>query len=111
MGIGGVGLLLACMNLAGMLLARASDRHREVGIRLALGASRFQLLRQLMIESLILSAGGGVLGFAIAFGACRLFSAWHLDIDLPLTTALRPVILVLCFTAVVAPSSTVVFGL
>src|SRR5260370_36523886 len=105
MGIGGVGLLLACMNLAGMLVARASDRLREVGIRLALGASRFQLLRQLMTENLILSAGGGVLGFAIAFGACHLFSAWHLDIDLPLTTALHPDSLVLCFTAAVALST------
>ena len=111
MGIAGVGLLLACINLAGMLLARASDRHREVGIRLALGASRFQLVRQLMTESLFLSAGGGLVGFVIAFAACRLFSAWHLDIELPLTTALHPDSLVLGFTAAVALSTTVLFGL
>jgi len=111
MGLAGVGLLLACMNLAGMLLARASDRHREVGIRLALGASRFQLLRQLMTENLFLSAGGGLLGFAIAFGACHLFSSWHLSIDLPFTTALHPDSIMLCFTAAVALSTTVLFGL
>jgi len=110
-GMAGAGLLLACMNLAGMLLARAADRHREVGIRLALGASRFQLLRQLMTESLFLSTGGGVLGVASAFGACRLFSAWHLEFDLPLVTALRPDGLVLCFAAAVALATTVVFGL
>ncbi len=110
-GIAAAGLLLACMNLAGMLLARASDRHREVGIRLALGASRFQLLRQLMTESLFLSAGGGVLGVAIASGACRLFSAWHLEFDLPLVTALDPDGLVLCFAAAVALATTILFGL
>jgi predicted permease len=110
-GVAGAGLLLACMNLAAMLLARASDRHREVGIRLALGASRFQLLRQLMTESLFLSIGGGVLGVAIAFGACRLFSLWHLEFDLPLVTALHPDSLVLCFAAAVALSTSVLFGL
>ena len=110
-GIAAAGLLLACMNLAGMLLARASARHREVGIRLALGASRLQLLRQLMTESLFLSAGGGVLGVAIAFGACRLFSAWHLEFDLPLVTALQPDGTVLCFAAAVALATTILFGL
>jgi predicted permease len=109
--VAGAGLLLACMNLAAMLLARASDRHREVGIRLALGASRFQLLRQFMTESLFLSLGGGVLGVAIAFGACRLFSSWHLEFDLPLVTALHPDSLVLCFAATVALATTVIFGL
>ena len=66
MGVAGLGLLLACVNLAGMLLARASDRRREVGIRLALGASHSQLLRQLMIESLLLAATGGLLGFVLS---------------------------------------------
>jgi predicted permease len=110
-GVAGAGLLLACMNLAAMLLARASDRHREVGIRLALGASRLQLLRQLMTESLFLSTGGGLLGVAIAFGACRLFSSWHLEFDLPLVTALHPDSLVLCFATAVALGTTVLFGL
>jgi predicted permease len=110
-GVAAAGLLLACMNLAAMLLARASDRHREVGIRLALGASRFQLLRQLMTESLFLSIGGGVLGVAIAYGACHLFSSWHLDLEFPLVTALHPDGLVLCFAAAVALATTVLFGL
>jgi predicted permease len=110
-GVAAAGLLLACMNLAGMLLARASDRRREVAIRLALGASRFQLLRQLMTESLLLAAGGGLVGVAIAFGACRLFSAWRLDFDIPFITALDPDSLVLYFTAALTLSTTVLFGL
>ncbi len=109
--IAAAGLLLACINLAGMLLARASDRHREIGIRLALGASRYQLLRQLMTESLLLALSGGVVGFAIALGACRLFSSWHPAFDIPFTTALRPNTTVLCFTLVVALLTTVLFGL
>ncbi len=110
-GIAATGLLLACMNLASMLLARASDRHREIGIRLALGASRFQLLRQLMTESLFLSAAGGLLGVAIAYGACHLFSSWRLDFDIPLVTALHPDGLVLWFAAAVALATTLLFGL
>jgi predicted permease len=109
--IAGVALLLACLNLASMLLARASDRHREIGIRLALGAGRWQLLRQLMTESLILAAAGGVLGLAIAFGACRLFSAWHLAFDIPIVTTLEPDGTVLGFTAALALFTTLLFGL
>jgi predicted permease len=111
MGIAGAALLLACINLAGMLLARASDRHREIGIRLALGASRFQLVRQLMTESLLLAVCGGLLGYAIAAGACRLFSFWRLEVDFPFNTTLQPDALVLCFTAAVALSTTLLFGL
>jgi ABC-type antimicrobial peptide transport system permease subunit len=59
MSLTAAGLLLACINLAGMLLARASDCYHEVGVRLAVGATRFQLLRQLMTESLPLAAAAG----------------------------------------------------
>jgi macrolide transport system ATP-binding/permease protein len=111
MGIGGLVLLLACVNLAGMLTARASDRRREIGIRLALGASKARLLRQLMTESLLLAAMGGLAGFAIAFGACKLFSSWRVNIDLPLETSLQPDALVLGFTAAAALATTLFFGL
>ncbi len=111
MSIGGLVLLLACVNLAGMLTARAADRRREIGLRLALGVSKTRLLRQLMTESLLLAAIGGLLGFGIAFGACRLFSSWRLNIDIPIDAALQPDALVLGFTAATALCTTLLFGL
>ncbi len=109
--LAGLVLLLACVNLAGMLVARAFDRQREIGIRLALGASRYRLMRQLMTESLLLAASGGALGFGLAAVACRLFSAWRPAFDVPFTSTLRPDGVVLGFTLAIALGATVLFGL
>ena len=65
-------LVVACANVAAMMLARALTRRREMGIRLAVGASRTRLLRQLLVENLILSAAGGMLGLAIGNWAIQL---------------------------------------
>ena len=65
-------LIVACANVAAMMLARALTRRREMGIRLAIGASRTRLLRQLLVENLILSAAGGVLGLVIGNWAIQL---------------------------------------
>jgi predicted permease len=111
MSVAGLGLLLACVNLAGMLLARASDRRREVGVRLAIGASRGQLIRQLMTESFLLAAGGTIGGYLMAILACRFLSTWHPTFDIPITIALSPNVRVLCFTIAVAVVTTVVCGL
>ena len=70
----GLVMTLACMNLANMLLARGANRRKELAIRLAVGASRFRLIRQMMSEGILLSLLGGLAGFALAYGLAVLNS-------------------------------------
>lgn len=88
-------LLIACLNLSNLLVARAATRAREAAIRTALGSSRMALLRQQLVESLLICFAGAVLGVALAVGATRwLMLRW---IDMPRAESVRPDTLVLAF--------------
>lgn len=109
--LGGLVLLAACLNLAMVLLARGADRQRELAIRLSIGASRARIVRQLLTESLLLSAAGGVAGGVIAVGGAHLASAWRAPVDFPVLLDVRPDWSVLVFAVVVSTLCGVVFGL
>ncbi len=109
--VAGLVLLIACVNLASLLLARAADRRKETAIRLALGASRGQLLRQLLTESLLLSIAGGTAGILLAYWLNDLVNVWRPPVDIPVIPHVVMDTRVLLFTAVVALLTAILFGL
>jgi predicted permease len=104
-------LLVACANVAGLLLSRARARSREIAVRLAIGAGRASLVRQLLVENLLLALAGGLAGIGIAYAGAAFFSRIPIPSDLPIVFAVGIDRRVLFFTLIVSVLSTLLFGL
>ncbi|HKA19156.1 MAG TPA: ABC transporter permease [Blastocatellia bacterium] len=111
MAVVGLVLLLACTNLANLLLARATERRKEIAIRLAIGASRSRLIRQLLTESVLLALLGGAIGLTLAYWLVDAMTSLRPPMDIPLSTSVHIDYRVLLFTAIVSALTGVVFGL
>jgi predicted permease len=110
MGIVGLVLMLACVNLSGLLFARAAARQREVSIRLAIGAGRGRLVRQLLTESLVLAAIGGTLGLVLAGWISERLVALFVN-GRSVTVSAAPDWRVFAFTALIALLACIAAGL
>lgn len=102
-------LLIACANVANLLLARSDDRRGELAVRAALGAGRRRLVAQLLVESLVLATLGGLAGLALAFGSIDLFKALNPG-NLPRVDAVTLDAGVLAFVAAISLGTAVLFG-
>ena len=106
----GVTLLIVCVNLANLMLARSATRTKEFALRLALGAGRFRLLRQLLTESMVLSCAGAALGLALAY-AITSFLAHQGSIALPMLSSIRVDGAALAWSVAVAFLTAMLFGI
>ena len=104
-------LLIACANVMNLMLSRASGRSREIAVRLAMGAKRSRLVRQLLTESLMIAILGGMLGLVVAQAGAHLFSQMRIPTDVPVVMDVRLDRQVLLFTLAVSVVSVVLFGL
>jgi predicted permease len=106
----GTTLLIVCVNLANLMLARSATRTKEFALRLALGAGRMRLLRQLLTESLVLSCAGAALGLALAY-AITSFLAHQGSIALPMLSSIRVDDAALAWSVLIAVSAAILFGI
>ena len=111
LGISGLVLLIACANLANLMLARASARERQITIRMAIGASRSRMVRELLSESILLAGAGSLCGLFLAFAISRMLVASISSSDSQIFLDLGMDWRVLSFTTALAVLTTVLFGL
>jgi predicted permease len=110
-GVSSLVLLVACTNLASMLLARAADRRKETAIRLALGAARVRLIRQLLTENVVVALMGGAGGALLALWITSALAGWRPPIEFPLLVNVAADYRVFLFAFLVSLVTTLLFGL
>jgi predicted permease len=109
--LAGLVLLAACTNLGSLLAAQVADRHRELGIRIAVGARRAAILRQLLTEAAVLALAGGAVGIALDLMLVRLIGRIQLPMDLPLQLVVSSDNRVLFFALLISLATTLVFSI
>jgi predicted permease len=109
--MGAVVLLIACANVMNIMLSRTRARSREIAVRLAIGAGRGRLVRQLLTESLVIAALGGALGLLVAGAGVDLFARIKIPTDIPVVLDVRLDPRVLLFTMLASVASALIFGL
>ena len=108
--LAGLVLLVACLNVAGVLLARGADRARELAIRLSIGAGRWRIVRQLLTESMVMALAGGIAGVTLAVAGAKFIRAWQAPGGFPISLDVTLDATVLGFAAAVSMLAAVVFG-
>jgi predicted permease len=111
MGMAAMVLLIACANIANLLLARAAARERGFAVQLSMGATRSRLIRQMLTECLLLSSLGGMLGIAVAFCCTSVLPKWASTATTPIPLNLTPDARILLFSLVVTMATGLLFGL